>query len=67
MSPVLVLHKRRGAFVAWVGNFLVLLGSVVRFPARLVMDTVHVCKGTAQDGLLRSRFVALSARLRGLV
>jgi GT2 family glycosyltransferase len=67
MSPVLVLHKRRGPLIAWFGNLILLFGLLVRLPAWLVLDAIHICKGTAQEGLFRSRFVALAAHLKGIV
>lgn len=67
LSPVLVLHKRRGALIAWFANLILLAGFLLRLPAWLVLDSVHTCKGTSQKGLFRSRFVALAAHLQGLV
>jgi GT2 family glycosyltransferase len=66
LSPVLVLHKRRGCFVAWLGNAILLSGLLLRMPAWLIADSWSATKGTAQPGLLRSRFVALVAHLKGL-
>ena len=67
LSPVLVLHKRRGPLIAWFANLILLAGFLLRLPAWLVLDSVHTCKGTAQKGLFSSRFVALAAHLQGLV
>jgi len=67
MSPVLVLHKRRGPFIAWCANVILLFAMLLRFPVWLVLDAIHLHRGTAQPDILRSRFVALAAHLRGLV
>ena len=67
MSPVLVLHKRRGPFAAWCGNLILLFAMLVRLPVWLGIDVIHTVKGTAQVGLLRSRFVVLATYLKGLV
>lgn len=66
MSPMLVLHKRRGQFAAWLGNLVMLTAMMIRLPAWLVLDLIHILRGTAQKGLLQSRFVALAAHLKGL-
>ena len=66
MSPMLVLHKRRGFAPAWMGNLVLLGGSLLRLPAWLVIDAIHVLRGDAQQGLVTSRFGALWAHLRGL-
>lgn len=67
LSPVLVLHKRRGPVIAWCGNLILLVGLLARLPVWLALDAVYSLKGTAQEGLLRSRFAALAAHLKGLV
>jgi GT2 family glycosyltransferase len=67
MSPMLVLHKRRGHFAAWLGNLVLLAGMLVRLPVWLVVDYLHVLRGSAQSGLIRSRFAALAVHLTGLV
>jgi len=67
LSPVLVLHKRRGRLIAWLGNLVLLVGLVIRLPVLLLVDVVHVIKGTGAKGLLWSRFLALGAHLKGLV
>jgi GT2 family glycosyltransferase len=67
MSPMLVLHKRRGHFAAWMGNLVLLTGMLVRLPVWLPIDLLHVIRGNSQSGLLRSRFAALAAHLSGLV
>ena len=67
MSPVLVLHKRRGPLIAWFANLILLAGFVIRMPVWLVMDATHIWKGTAQNGLFTSRFAAFAAHLKGLV
>lgn len=67
MSPMLVLHKRRGWFVAWCGNLVMLGAFLARLPLWILLDIFHTAKGTAQKGLLGSRFVALAAHLHGLV
>ena len=66
MSPMLVLHKRRGHAAAWLGNLIMLAAMVVRMPAWLVLDSVHILRGRAQTSLLQSRFVTLAAHLRGI-
>ena len=67
MSPVLVLHKRRGPLIAWFANLILLTGFLLRLPAWLVLDGIHVFRGTAQKGLFRSRFAALATHLKGIV
>jgi GT2 family glycosyltransferase len=67
LSPVLVLHKRRGPAIAWFANLILLLGLLLRLPVWLVLDAIHLCKGTAPHGLMRSRWAALAAHLTGLV
>jgi GT2 family glycosyltransferase len=67
MSSMLVLHKRRGHFAAWMANLVLLAGMLLRMPVLLSIDLLHVLRGTAQDGLISSRFAALSAHLKGLV
>ncbi|MDB6169031.1 MAG: glycosyl transferase family protein [Verrucomicrobia bacterium] len=66
MSPVLVLHKRRGPVVAWCANLFLLAGFLLRLPAWIVLDVIHLARKTAQPRLLRSRFTALFAHLKGL-
>ena len=67
LSPVLVLHKRRGPLIAWFGNLLLLVGFVLRLPFWFLLDALHLCKGTAQKGLFRNRFVVLVTHLKGVV
>jgi GT2 family glycosyltransferase len=67
MSPVLVLHKRRGPVIAWFANLILLFGLILRLPAWLVLDSVHIYKGTVQTDLVFSRFVALAAHVKGIV
>lgn len=66
MSPVLVLHKRRGPVVAWFANLILLLATLVRVPLWLGRDVIQFCKGAAPHGLLRSGFVILAAHRNGL-
>ncbi len=66
MSPMLVLHKRRGHAAAWLGNVVMLTAMLSRMPAWLAIDFVHMLRGRAQKGLIQSRFVALGAHLKGL-
>jgi GT2 family glycosyltransferase len=67
MSPMLVLHKRRGFWAAWVGNLVMLAAMLLRMPIWLPLDFLHVLRGTAQRGLISSRFAALAAHLGGLL
>ena len=67
MAPVLVLHKRRGLKIAWLANLILLFGMIIRLPAWLVMDGVHVLRGSAQKNLIQSRLVAFSAHLKGIL
>jgi GT2 family glycosyltransferase len=67
MSPVLVLHKRRGRLIAWFGNLILLLGLTMRLPVWFILDSIQISKGTAPDGLLRSRFAAFAAHLKGII
>ncbi len=67
LSPMLVLHKRRGHFAAWIGNLVILAGMLLRLPVWLPIDLLHVMRGNSQSGLLRSRVAALAAHLPGLV
>jgi hypothetical protein len=66
MSPVLVLHKRRGPVVAWIANLIMLASAFVRLPVWIVLDIVSVAKRRAQSNLVRSRFVAVFAHLKGV-
>lgn len=66
LSPVLVLHKRRGSAVAWCANLILLLGVLARFPLWIAIDLKHLACGTAQAGLVSSRFAALKAHFEGL-
>lgn len=67
MSPMLVLHKRRGHGAAWRGNLVLLAGMLVRLPVWLALDTIHILRGHAPKGLLQSRFVTLAAHLKGII
>jgi len=62
-----VLHKRRGPLVAWLANLILLAGVILRLPFWLLLDAIHVWRGIAQKGLLRSRFAAVLAHLKGIV
>ncbi len=66
MSPVLVLHKRRGPVIAWCANLILLLATLVRLPIKLILDAGHFFKGHTQTELVRSRFTVLAAHLKGL-
>lgn len=66
LSPVLVLHKRRGPLVAWYANLILLVGVLVRLPFWIAVDLRHILRGTAQEGLIASRFAALKVHLEGL-
>lgn len=66
MSPMLVLHKRRGFMIAWFANWIMLCALLVRLPAWLLLDCLHTIRGTAQKGLLRSRFSVIAAHLKGV-
>lgn len=67
MSPMLVLHKRRGHGAAWMANLVMLMAMLLRMPVWLPTDLFHVLNGRSPRGLLWSRFEALGAHLRGLV
>ena len=67
MSPMLVLHKRRGHWAAWAGNLVMLAAMLLRMPIWLPLDALHVLRGTAQRGLVSSRFAALAAHVSGLL
>jgi GT2 family glycosyltransferase len=67
MSPMLVLHKRRGHLAAWMGNLVLLAGMLLRMPIVVSIDLLHVMRGTAQDGLISSRFSVLSAHMKGVI
>jgi len=67
LSPVLVLHKRRGPLVAWLANLILLAGVILRLPFWLLLDALNAWRGPAQKGLFRSRFVALQVHLKGIV
>jgi hypothetical protein len=67
LSPMLVLRKRRGPLVAWTANLILLAGMILRLPFWLLSDALHALRGTAQKGLSRSRFAALSVHLKGIV
>jgi GT2 family glycosyltransferase len=67
MSPVLVLHKRRGPLIAWFANLILLAGFLLRLPGWLVLDGIHVFRGTAQKDIFRGRFAALATHLKGIL
>jgi GT2 family glycosyltransferase len=67
MSPMLVLHKRRGHAAAWSGNLVMLTAMLVRMPVWLALDSIHILRGSAQSSLLQSRFVALAVHLKGIL
>lgn len=67
MSPMLVLHKRRGLPAAWCGNLVLLFAFLLRLPLRLALDLIHTAKGTAQHGLIGGRFGILAVHLKGLL
>ena len=66
MSPVLVLHKRRGPVIAWLGNLILCCGLLLRLPVWIVLDLFHAARGNLQSSLLRSRFGAIAAHLEGI-
>lgn len=66
MSPMLVLHKRRGHLAAWLANIILLTGLLLRLPVLLVKDVIALRKGAAQEGLIQSRFGIIAAQLKGL-
>ena len=66
MSPMLVLHKRRGPAAAWLGNLMMLGAMLVRMPAWLVLDLFHIVRGSAQKGLVQSRFLGIAAHFKGI-
>lgn len=67
MSPLMVLHKRRGFGVAWLGNIVLLLAFLVRLPIWLVQNVVHFALGSSPSGTLRGRFIVLAVHLKGLL
>lgn len=67
MSPMLVLHKRRGQGSAWRGNLVLLAAMLLRMPFWLPLDLFHLLRGSAQRGLVSSRFAVLAAHLKGIV
>lgn len=67
MSPVLVLHKRRGPLIAWLGNLILLFGTLVRMPGWFVLDAIYSSSATSQGSLFRSRFAAFAAHLKGVL
>ena len=67
LCPVLVLHKRRGPLAAWFGNLILLFGMILRLPVWLLLDAIHLGRGTAQAGIFRNRFAAFTAHLKGIV
>ena len=66
MSPMLVLHKRRGHSAAWLANLVMLAAMLIRLPVLLALDSVHILRGNGEKGLLQSRFAALAAHLKGV-
>ena len=66
MSPVLVLHKRRGPVIAWLANLILTGGFMLRLPFWIVLDIVRVKNRTAQHAVLKSRFVVLREHLKGI-
>lgn len=39
-APLLVLHKTRGVFIAWIGNFIIFLGLLLRVPFKLTKGII---------------------------
>ena len=66
MSPMLVLHKRRGYRAAWLANLVMLAAMLIRMPAWLGVDTIYILRGNSGKGLLQSRFAALAAHFKGV-
>jgi GT2 family glycosyltransferase len=66
MSPMLVLHKCRGHKAAWRANLVMLAAMLIRTPAWLAVDALHILRGNSGRGLLRSRFAALAAHIKGV-
>ena len=66
MSPLLVLHKRRGFMIAWLANWIMLCALLFRLPVWLLLDGLHTIRGSAQKGLLRSRFAVTFAHVKGI-
>lgn len=66
MSPILVLHKRRGFMIAWLANCIMLCALLVRLPVWLLLDSFHMIRGRAQEGLIRSRFAVIAAHVKGI-
>lgn len=67
MSPLLVLHKRRGYFAAWLSNLILMSGIVLRLPVWLTVDLVHLLGGKATAGLFAARFRTLGVHLQAVV
>jgi len=65
-SPMLVLHKRRGHPVAWIGNLVMLAAIVVRIPAWIIMDVVRLTLGDFNQELLQNRVMILMIHFMGL-
>lgn len=66
MSPMLVLHKRRGYGVAWVGNLVMACAMLVRMPAWVVIDIVHIFRGRPRQEMLQNRILILMKHLNGI-
>jgi GT2 family glycosyltransferase len=66
MSPMLVLHKRRGHRVAWTGNLVMLCAMLLRMPAWMLMDALQLFRGGAHKEMLQNRLVILLAHLNGI-
>lgn len=66
MSPMLVLHKRRGHGTAWLANLVMLAAMLIRMPAWLAVDTIHILRGNGGKGLLQDRFAGLTAHFKGV-
>ncbi|MCE9614623.1 MAG: glycosyltransferase family 2 protein [Lentisphaerae bacterium] len=67
MSPVLVLHKRRGATVAWAANVILLVATAVRLPAWLILDLWHARRAPAQELPIRARLHGLATHAKGVL
>jgi GT2 family glycosyltransferase len=66
MAPVLVLYKRRGPFVAWCANAILLFAILIRLPIWAVRDSLRHLRGASQPGIFQSRLIATWTHMKGL-
>lgn len=66
-APLLVLEKTRGGLTAWLGNLIMALGALIRFPIWIGAALVPRRRVDSIGATLQRRTAVLGFHLRGLV